>query len=198
MITGRYSTVGALAVAFLAGAWAGLAAARQEKPSLMSSAIFQWESVSPTPTKVGAVRRFFRAPTATLDELEFHVTTLDPGQSSHPPHQHPNEELIIVKEGIGRGILERRVGAGLDRIDHLQRFQSAARGAQRGPNRGDLLRHQLELAGHAQGQGDAAVGCYRVVNSSARRMIAVAFVVSPYRARSSGSASVTSSTSEPC
>ncbi len=65
----------------------------------MQSAIFQWESVSPTPTKVGAVRRFFRSPTATLDELEFHVTTLDPGQSSHPPHQHPNEELIIVKEG---------------------------------------------------------------------------------------------------
>ncbi len=99
MITGRHFSVGALAIAFLAGAWAGLAAARQEKPSLMSSAIFQWESVSPTPTKVGAVRRFFRAPTATLDELEFHVTTLDPGQSSHPPHQHPNEELIIVKEG---------------------------------------------------------------------------------------------------
>jgi quercetin dioxygenase-like cupin family protein len=77
----------------------GLAAGGQAPPSLMKSAIFQWESVTPTPTNVGAVRRFFRAPTATLDELEFHVTTLDPGQSSHPPHQHPNEELIIVKEG---------------------------------------------------------------------------------------------------
>jgi quercetin dioxygenase-like cupin family protein len=28
-----------------------------------------------------------------------HVTTLNPGQAPHPPHQHANEELIIVKEG---------------------------------------------------------------------------------------------------
>jgi quercetin dioxygenase-like cupin family protein len=98
MFSVRHLTVTAIA-ACIAGAWGGLAVARQAQPSLMKSAIFQWESVPPTPTKVGAVRRFFRSPTATLDELEFHVTTLDPGQSSHPPHQHPNEELIIVKEG---------------------------------------------------------------------------------------------------
>jgi quercetin dioxygenase-like cupin family protein len=65
----------------------------------MGSSVFAWESVAATPTNVGAVRRFFRAPTATLDELEYHVTTLNPGQTPHPPHQHPNEELIIVKEG---------------------------------------------------------------------------------------------------
>jgi quercetin dioxygenase-like cupin family protein len=35
----------------------------------------------------------------TLNELEMHVTTLDPGQTSHAPHQHPNEELIILREG---------------------------------------------------------------------------------------------------
>jgi quercetin dioxygenase-like cupin family protein len=65
----------------------------------MGSTVFTWESVAATPTKVGAVRRFFRSPTPTLDELEYHVTTLNPGQSPHPPHQHPNEEIIIVKEG---------------------------------------------------------------------------------------------------
>jgi quercetin dioxygenase-like cupin family protein len=27
------------------------------------------------------------------------VTTLNPGLSSHPPHKHPNEELVIIKEG---------------------------------------------------------------------------------------------------
>ena len=36
---------------------------------------------------------------ATLDELEMHVTTLNPGLASHPPHSHPNEELVIVREG---------------------------------------------------------------------------------------------------
>lgn len=98
MVTARTYTVGAIA-SFLAGIWTGVAAVREGEPAPMKSAVFQWESVPPTPTKVGAVRRFFRSPTATLDELEFHVTTLDAGQSSHPPHQHPNEELIIVKEG---------------------------------------------------------------------------------------------------
>ena len=40
-----------------------------------------------------------RTKTATLGELEVHATTLVPGDASHPPHKHPNEELIIVKEG---------------------------------------------------------------------------------------------------
>jgi XRE family transcriptional regulator, regulator of sulfur utilization len=98
MISVRYLTAVAIAT-FAAGVWVGVTAGAQSGPSVMKSAIFQWESVSPTPTNVGAVRRFFRTPTTTLDELEFHVTTLNPGLSSHAPHQHPNEELIIVKEG---------------------------------------------------------------------------------------------------
>jgi quercetin dioxygenase-like cupin family protein len=40
-----------------------------------------------------------RSATATLDELEIHVTTLPPGQASHAPHTHPEEEVIIIKEG---------------------------------------------------------------------------------------------------
>ena len=44
-------------------------------------------------------RDFFEAPTTNLDQLECHVTTLNPGEAPHAPHQHPEEELIIVKEG---------------------------------------------------------------------------------------------------
>jgi quercetin dioxygenase-like cupin family protein len=40
-----------------------------------------------------------RQPTRTLDELEMHITTLNPHTSSHKPHTHPNEEMVIVKEG---------------------------------------------------------------------------------------------------
>ncbi|MDE3186655.1 MAG: cupin domain-containing protein [Acidobacteriota bacterium] len=50
-------------------------------------------------TQTGTVRSLCRNPTATLDELEMHVTTLDPGRTSHPPHRHVNEELIILREG---------------------------------------------------------------------------------------------------
>ena len=44
-------------------------------------------------------RDVMRAPTPTLDELEMHITTLNPGQVSHPPHQHVEEELLIIRDG---------------------------------------------------------------------------------------------------
>ena len=66
-------------------------------------------------TPIGESRKVFRAPTATLDELECHVTTLNPGELAHPPHQHPDEELLIIKEGTVEALVAgewKRVGAG--------------------------------------------------------------------------------------
>jgi quercetin dioxygenase-like cupin family protein len=74
-------------------------AVAQTQTPVMQSTAFDWSMISAKKTDVGEVRQFFRAPTATLDELECHVTTLNPGQTSHAPHKHPNEELVIVKEG---------------------------------------------------------------------------------------------------
>jgi quercetin dioxygenase-like cupin family protein len=65
----------------------------------MGSMAFDWEKLTVKASKVGAYRKVCQAPTATLDELECHITTLNPGQAAHPPHQHPDEELLIVKEG---------------------------------------------------------------------------------------------------
>jgi quercetin dioxygenase-like cupin family protein len=75
------------------------AVAARTQTSVMRSSLFEWSAVPEKQTDVGALRQFFRSPTATLDELELHVTTLKPGLSSHPPHKHPNEELVIIKEG---------------------------------------------------------------------------------------------------
>jgi XRE family transcriptional regulator, regulator of sulfur utilization len=83
--------------------------------SLMGSSIFDWNSIEAKPTKVGSTRKFFQAPTATLDELECHVTTLNPGETPHPPHKHPDEELIIIKEGTVESLVNgqiKRVGPG--------------------------------------------------------------------------------------
>jgi quercetin dioxygenase-like cupin family protein len=77
----------------------GVAAFAHVETAVMQSSVFDWNSIAEKKTEVGSVRQFFRAPTVTLDELECHVTTLNPGQTSHPPHQHPNEELIIIREG---------------------------------------------------------------------------------------------------
>jgi XRE family transcriptional regulator, regulator of sulfur utilization len=65
----------------------------------MGSAVYDWNTLTARPTETGSVRSVCNARTATLDELEIHVTTLDPGKSPHPPHRHPNEELVIVKQG---------------------------------------------------------------------------------------------------
>ena len=66
-------------------------------------------------TEYGVVRQVVRSPTATLDELEIHITTLNPGQTSHAPHQHPNEELLIVKEGTVEALVNgewKKLGVG--------------------------------------------------------------------------------------
>jgi len=71
----------------------------EQTPPVLHSTVFEWNAMVAKPTNVGAVRSIFRGPTATLQELEMHVTTLNPGEASHAPHKHPNEELVIIKEG---------------------------------------------------------------------------------------------------
>jgi quercetin dioxygenase-like cupin family protein len=76
-----------------------LAAGLRSQTQVLSSRIIEWTTIQPRTTNVGEVRDFFRSRTATLDELEVHVTTLRPGERSHEPHQHRSEEVVIVKEG---------------------------------------------------------------------------------------------------
>jgi quercetin dioxygenase-like cupin family protein len=68
-------------------------------PTILGPTVFAWEQMKPVNTPVGEVRSLCNSPTATLDQLEMHVTTLNPGLESHPPHRHVNEELIILREG---------------------------------------------------------------------------------------------------
>lgn len=88
-----------VAAALGAGVTLGHVATAASGPEVLQSALLEWNTISAGPTSVGQYRQFLRAPTATLDELEVHATTLNPGQSSHPPHQHPNEELVILASG---------------------------------------------------------------------------------------------------
>ena len=65
----------------------------------LGSTIFDWGKPELAPTKTGARAIVFDAPTATLDEFHCHVTRLNPGENTGPLHRHPQEELVIVKEG---------------------------------------------------------------------------------------------------
>lgn len=94
---------------------ATLAVAAAAPRAVLPSTAFDWDSVPVRKTEVGSVRQVVRSPTATLDELEIHITTLNPGQTSHAPHQHPNEELLIVKEGTVEALVNgewKKLGVG--------------------------------------------------------------------------------------
>src|SRR3954470_22765161 len=95
MITRRDIAVALVAIF----ATLALVAVAQQKSQVQSSTVFDWNSMQANKTPVGSVRQIMRAPTATLEELEMHVTTLNPGHDSHAPHHHPNEELVIIREG---------------------------------------------------------------------------------------------------
>src|SRR5271167_4086949 len=85
---------------------AGPAARAQtnSKPVMGSTAI-EWGSINATTNEHGSVRKFFDAPTATLNR----------GMASHPPHHHPEEEIVIIREGTVEALIDgewKRVGPG--------------------------------------------------------------------------------------
>ncbi|HTS16374.1 MAG TPA: cupin domain-containing protein [Verrucomicrobiae bacterium] len=68
-------------------------------PAKLSSAIYDWEKMQPMTVSNGVRRTVFDGPTATLDKIDCHITTLNPGERSGPPRLHMQEEVIVVKEG---------------------------------------------------------------------------------------------------
>jgi quercetin dioxygenase-like cupin family protein len=74
-------------------------AAQSAAPEKLRSAVYEWAKLPMKPTAKGERREVFDSPTVTLTKLETHVTTLNPGETPHAPHHHPDEEIILVKEG---------------------------------------------------------------------------------------------------
>jgi len=70
-----------------------------EPGKLLDSTAWKWADLQPHKTEVGERREVVQQPTRTLDELEMHITTLNPHTASHQPHTHPNEEMVILKQG---------------------------------------------------------------------------------------------------
>jgi quercetin dioxygenase-like cupin family protein len=92
-----------------------IGALAQAPEPVIGPSVFEWRDLPVQATDVGEIRNVVRGPTATLEELEIHVTTLNPGLASHPPHRHPNEELVIIDHGnveVLSGGTWRRAGPG--------------------------------------------------------------------------------------
>ena len=79
---------------------AGLAVRSQSvKTSPMTSTAIEWNAVEAKTNATGSSRKFFEGPTANLEVLECHASTLNPGATNHVILKRLNDEVIIVKEG---------------------------------------------------------------------------------------------------
>ena len=98
MITRRDLTIAAVS-AILAVAGVAIAQTATTAKPIIHSSFFNWADLKATPTIVGERRSVCDGPTPALADLECHITTLNPGEIPHPPHHHPDEEIMIIKQG---------------------------------------------------------------------------------------------------
>ena len=61
--------------------------------------MFDWTALQAVPIPNGERRQVLDGPTATVDLLHVHVTTLAVGKASGEAVRHLQEEVLIVKEG---------------------------------------------------------------------------------------------------
>lgn len=110
MLTRRDAVVAVIATAVTAG---GFAVA--QSGTAKGSWVINWDDVPAKTTESGSVRSLYNGPTATLKNLDVHITTLNPGGAPHPPHKHPNEEMLIIKSGTVEALINgewKKVGPG--------------------------------------------------------------------------------------
>jgi quercetin dioxygenase-like cupin family protein len=73
--------------------------AAHNKSPTRPSGVFDWTTLTVVPTKTGERRDVLKGSTPTMDSLTCHVTTVNVGDASHGAHRHPDDEIVIVKEG---------------------------------------------------------------------------------------------------
>src|SRR5579862_2518520 len=57
----------------------------------------------------GDLRVYFEGPTDQIRSMTAGSLLLKPGMSPHPPHQHPEEEFMVVTEGRGEIVVDGKV-----------------------------------------------------------------------------------------
>lgn len=69
------------------------------------SFVMDWYDMNFKPHDRGAVRQLFDRKIVMSNRFDIHITTLNPGLSSHPPHTHKTEEIILMIDGEGEMVL---------------------------------------------------------------------------------------------
>jgi len=81
----------------------------------LGSTVFDWDKLTVKKSPKGEGRFVADTRTPTFEKFEMHVTTLNPGMEPHPPHKHPNEELVLLDKGTVEALVNgewKRIGPG--------------------------------------------------------------------------------------
>jgi quercetin dioxygenase-like cupin family protein len=98
----RRAFLGAPAAALPAFAIFGFAEQGEHLPSL----VLDPAAAKQTHASYGDVHTYFDGETGQLRSLTVGSVALKPGMAPHPPHQHPEEEIMLVTEGAGEILVE--------------------------------------------------------------------------------------------
>ena len=63
------------------------------------SFLVDWNALTAKKNEKGERRDVFDTPTSLFRKIDMHVTTLNPGEVSHAPHVHRQEEIILLRKG---------------------------------------------------------------------------------------------------
>ena len=80
--------------------------ASAEQGDHLSSGVINPATAKLTHQSFGDVRIYFDGSTGQLHALTVGSVALKPGMEPHPPHQHPEEEIMLVTEGAGSILVE--------------------------------------------------------------------------------------------
>lgn len=70
-----------------------------------NSFMMDWFDMNYRAHDKGGVRQLFDRKTVMNNRFDIHITSLNPGLSSHAPHTHKNEEIILMVDGEGVMVL---------------------------------------------------------------------------------------------
>jgi (S)-ureidoglycine aminohydrolase len=73
-----------------------------------ASFVMNWSDMVFKAHDKGGIRQLFDRKTAMFSWFDIHITTLNPGLSSHAPHTHKNEEIILMVDGDGEMLVNGR------------------------------------------------------------------------------------------
>ena len=80
-------------------------------PSKIPSMVMDPKRAKLTREPFGDLRIYFEGPTEQIRSMTAGSLLLKPGMSPHPPHQHEEEEFMVVTEGSGEISIEGKTTA---------------------------------------------------------------------------------------